>query len=63
MKKALYFRCVYLYLFLPFFVWLLGWVKPIFAYPMMMVLFICLYRMIKKPDQHEPLKWDKKEKE
>jgi hypothetical protein len=38
---------ILLYLFLPFVIFCLGWIKPVFSVPILIVLFICFYRMVK----------------
>jgi len=46
-KKDLLPFLIYLYLFLPFVLFLIGWTKPIVSIPVLIVLAVCLYRMVK----------------
>jgi len=52
--KTLYFQrkdflpfLILLYLFLPFIIFLIGWIKPIISIPVLIILIVCFYRMVK----------------
>jgi hypothetical protein len=45
-KKDLLPFLIYLYLFLPFALFLIGWTKPIVSIPVLIVLTVCFYRMV-----------------
>jgi len=38
---------IYLYLFLPFAIFIFGWTKPIVSIPVLIVLTVCFYRMVR----------------
>ena len=38
---------IYLYLFLPFAIFLVGWTKPVVSIPVLAVLAVCFYRMVR----------------
>lgn len=50
-----YCKAVYIYLFLPFFIFLLGWMKIYYALPISLFLFYCIYRMIRDNSLEESL--------
>lgn len=50
-----YCKAVYIYLFLPFFIFLFGWMKIYYALPISLFLFYCIYRMIRDNSLEESL--------
>jgi hypothetical protein len=46
-KKDLLPFLIYLYLFLPFALFLIGWTKPLVSIPLLIVLAVCFYRMVR----------------
>jgi hypothetical protein len=38
---------IYLYLFLPFAIFIIGWTKPVVSIPVLIVLTVCFYRMVR----------------
>jgi len=46
-KKDLLPFLIYLYLFLPFMIFITGWTKPIVSIPVLIVLIVCFYRMVR----------------
>jgi hypothetical protein len=46
-KKDLLPFLIYLYLFLPFVLFLIGWTKPIVSIPVLIVLAVCFFRMVR----------------
>ena len=46
-KKDLLPFLIYLYLFLPFMIFIIGWTKPIVSSPVLVVLIVCFYRMVR----------------
>lgn len=59
MKKSLYMSAVYIYLYIPFICWALGWLKPIWAIPILLLSIICLYRMIAGTEKYEGITWNR----
>jgi len=47
-KKDLLPFLIYLYLFLPFMIFIIGWTKPIVSIPVLIVLIVCFYRMVRE---------------
>jgi len=47
-KKDLLPFLIYLYLFLPFMIFIIGWAKPIVSIPVLIVLTVCFYRMVRE---------------
>ena len=39
----------YIYLFLPILIFFIGWIKPLIAVPLCLVICFCIFRMIQKP--------------
>jgi hypothetical protein len=46
-KKILLPLLIYLYLFLPFVLFLVGWTKPFVSIPVLIILTVCFYSMVK----------------
>ena len=61
-KIDLYFAAAYGYIFLPFLIFTLGWIKLFYAIPTVICVSIGLYRMFQSTPERERFEWNAKNK-